>query len=213
MWLKYCWKGRKTASHPSIHPHLLFRAGLFFFIPRPKGSGDVVMSLASVRVLVRKHFSCRLCNLNTVRNILMILHCYIEQVMTMCGIQKWELSLKHFLCYLPFDAFYAYSCPLCNLNTLWNMIMILHSYEEQVMTMCRVQEDSSRSHTLWVISPWWFQVQFCVRSLTISRPRGWGDIAMSLASVLVRTDVRKHFRVRSVIWIPFWMFWWYFTVI
>ena len=36
--------------------------------------------------------------------------------------------------------FYAYSCPLCNLNILWNKIMILHSYEEQVMTMCHVQE-------------------------------------------------------------------------
>ena len=24
--------------------------------------------------------------------------------------------------------------------TIWNMIMILHSYVEQVMTMCRVQE-------------------------------------------------------------------------
>ena len=35
---------------------------------------------------------------------------------------------------------YAYSCPLCNLNTLWNIIMILHTYVEQVMKICRVQE-------------------------------------------------------------------------
>ena len=33
----------------------------------------------------------------------------------------------------------AYSCPLHNLKTIQNIIMILHSYVEQVMTMCRVQ--------------------------------------------------------------------------
>ena len=34
----------------------------------------------------------------------------------------------------------AISCPLCNLNTLWYIIMTLYSYVEQVMTMCRTQE-------------------------------------------------------------------------
>ena len=34
----------------------------------------------------------------------------------------------------------AISCLLNNLNTLWNIIMILHSYVEQIMTMCSVQE-------------------------------------------------------------------------
>ena len=34
----------------------------------------------------------------------------------------------------------AISCLLHNLKTVWNIIMILHSYVEQVMTMCRVQE-------------------------------------------------------------------------
>ena len=29
--------------------------------------------------------------------------------------------------YLPFGAFYAYSCQQCDLNALWNIIMILHS--------------------------------------------------------------------------------------
>ena len=31
------------------------------------------------------------------------------------------------------------SCPLDNLKIVWNIIMILHSYVEQVMT-CHVQE-------------------------------------------------------------------------
>ena len=34
----------------------------------------------------------------------------------------------------------AISCPLHNLKTVWNIFMILYSYVEQVMTMCRVQE-------------------------------------------------------------------------
>ena len=34
----------------------------------------------------------------------------------------------------------AISCPLYNLNTLSNIIMILHSYVEQVMTMRRIQK-------------------------------------------------------------------------
>ena len=53
---------------------------------------------------------------------------------------KNESSHFNTFSYLPFDAFYAYSCPLWNLNTLQNKIMILHSNVAQVMTMCRVQE-------------------------------------------------------------------------
>ena len=49
--------------------------------------------------------SCPLNNLNTVWNILMIHQSYVEQVMTMCRVQKWELSLYYFLSYLPFDTF------------------------------------------------------------------------------------------------------------
>ena len=58
----------------------------------------------------------------------------------MCCVQKRELSLYYFLSYPPYDVFYAYLCLLFNLNTLLNIIMILHSYIEQVMTMCHVQE-------------------------------------------------------------------------
>ena len=42
--------------------------------------------------------------------------------------------------YFPLIISDAILCPLYNFNALWNIIMILHSYEEQVMSMCRVQE-------------------------------------------------------------------------
>ena len=35
----------------------------------------------------------------------MILYSYVEQVMMMCLVQKWEISLYYFLSYLHFDAF------------------------------------------------------------------------------------------------------------
>ena len=41
---------------------------------------------------------------------------------------------------LPLIITDAISCPLYNLNILWNIIMIHHSYVEQVMTICDVQE-------------------------------------------------------------------------
>ena len=34
----------------------------------------------------------------------------------------------------------AVSCPLHNLKTVLNILVILHCYVEQVMMMCRVQE-------------------------------------------------------------------------
>ena len=68
----------------------------------------------------------------------MILHSYVEQAMTMCRVQEGHISLSHFLSYFPLMVSDAISCPLYNLNTLWNIIMILHSDVEQVMTMCGV---------------------------------------------------------------------------
>ena len=82
---------------------------------------------------------CLLYNLKTVWNIMMILYNYVEQVMWMCPIQEWQLSLSYFLSYFPLIISYAISCLLYNLNTLWNIIMILHSYVEQVMMMCHIQ--------------------------------------------------------------------------
>ena len=90
--------------------------------------------------MVSDAISCPLHNLNTLWNIIMILHSYVEQVMMMCSVQEWQLLLLYFLSYFPLMVSDAISCPLHNLNTLWNIIMILHSYVEQVMTMCRIQE-------------------------------------------------------------------------
>ena len=49
----------------------------------------------------------------------------------------------------------AISCPFFNLNTLWYIIMTLHSYVEQVMTMRRIYSNANSClHIFWVISPW-----------------------------------------------------------
>ena len=90
--------------------------------------------------MVSDAISCPLHNLKTVWNIIMILHSYVEQLMTMCRIQEWQLSLSYFLSYLPLMVTEAIFCQLHNLNTVWNILMILYSYVEQVITMCRVQE-------------------------------------------------------------------------
>ena len=60
----------------------------------------------------------------------MILHSYVEQVMAMCWVQEWQLSLSYFFSYFPLMVSDAISCPLHNLNALRYIIMILHSYVE-----------------------------------------------------------------------------------
>ena len=42
---------------------------------------------------------------------------------------------SYFLSCLPIMVSDAISCPLHNLKTDWNIIMVLHSYVEQVLTM------------------------------------------------------------------------------
>ena len=91
-------------------------------------------------LIISDAISCPFHNLKIVWNIIMILHSHVEQVMTMCHIQEWQLSLSYFLSYFPLIISDAILCLLYNLNTLWNIIMILHRYVEQVTTMCSVQE-------------------------------------------------------------------------
>ena len=91
-------------------------------------------------LMVSDAISCPLYNLKTVWNVIMILYSYVEQVLLMCHVQEWQLSLSYFLSYFPLIISYAILCPLYNLNSLWNIIMILHSYVEQVIMMCCVQE-------------------------------------------------------------------------
>ena len=91
-------------------------------------------------LMVSDAISCLLYKLKTVWNIMMILYSCVEQVMRMCRIQEWQLSLSYFLSYFPLIISDLISCPLYNMNTLWNIIMVLHSYVEQVKMMCGVQE-------------------------------------------------------------------------
>ena len=76
--------------------------------------------------------------LNILWNIIVILHSYVEQVMTIGRVQELQLSLSYFLSYFPLMVSDAISCPLYNLKTVWNILKILHSYVEQTMIMCRV---------------------------------------------------------------------------
>ena len=105
----------------------------------------------------------------------MILHRYVEQVMMLCRKQEWQLLLSYFLSYFPLMVLGMISCPLYNLNTFWNFFMILHRYVEQVMTMCREQE--------WQLLLSYFLSYFPLMILG----------------------------VRSIAWIPFEIFSWYFT--
>ena len=51
-------------------------------------------------------------------NIIMILHSYVEQVMSMRHVQACQLSLSYFLTYFPLMVSDAISCRHCILNTL-----------------------------------------------------------------------------------------------
>ena len=96
----------------------------------------------------RSKTSCPLCNLNTLRNILMIRGRNIEQDQATCRVQEWPLCLFYFWIYHPL--FYLKKilcplwkkilCPLCNSNTLWNISMVLGRNVEQDQTTCRIQE-------------------------------------------------------------------------
>ena len=85
-------------------------------------------------------YSFLLCNLNTLWNIIMILHSYVEKVLTICCVQEWQLLLSYFLSYFPLMVSDAISFPLHNVNTLWYIIMILYNYVEQVLTIRRILE-------------------------------------------------------------------------
>ena len=56
--------------------------------------------------------------------IIMILHSYVEQVLTMCRLQEGQLLLLYFRSYFPLIVSDAISCQLHNLNTLWYIIIL-----------------------------------------------------------------------------------------
>ena len=69
---------------------------------------------------------CLLHNLNTIWYIIMTLYSYVEQVITMCRVQEWQLLLLSYFLLMGLDAI---SCLLHNLNALCYIIMILYSYD------------------------------------------------------------------------------------
>ena len=91
-------------------------------------------------LIVSDAISCSLHNLKILWYIIMIPYNYVEQVMTMCHVQKWQPLLSYFFSYFLLIVSDAMSCPLHNLKTLWYIIRILYSYVEQVLTMCHVQD-------------------------------------------------------------------------
>ena len=84
-------------------------------------------------LMVSDAISCPLHNLKTVWDIIMILHSYIEQVMTMWHVQERQLSFLYSLSYLPLV---VKATVLCILNTVRSIIMKLYGSVEEVVTMC-----------------------------------------------------------------------------
>ena len=91
-------------------------------------------------LIVSDAISCPLHNLKSLWYIIMIFYSYVEHSLLMLRVQEWQLLLSYFLSYFPLIVSAAVSCPLHNLKTLWYFIMILHSYVEHILTMCRIQE-------------------------------------------------------------------------
>ena len=83
--------------------------------------------------MVSDAISCLFHNLKTVWNIIMRLHSYVEQVMTMCGVQEWQRSFLCFLSYLPLM---VKAIMPSILNTLRNIAMRLYGSVEEAVTMC-----------------------------------------------------------------------------
>ena len=118
------------------------------FIPRPKGSGDIAMSLGVRRPSVR--LSRPRPSVNTFLSALYHEYPleYFHDTSQLCrtGHDNVSRTRNGNSCYCtfwiisPLVIFLADSCPLCNLNTLWNIFMILHRNVEQVLTICCEQE-------------------------------------------------------------------------
>ena len=106
---------------------------------RASGSKVYLYLMKKGRQARHSDFKGILVLLSELSSFLMILYSCVQQVMTICRIQEWQLSLSYFLSYFPLIISAAISCPLNNLNALANLSMILHSYIEQVMMMCPVQ--------------------------------------------------------------------------
>ena len=81
-----------------------------------------------------------LCNTNTLRNILMILCRNVEQDEITCWVQERQLWLSYLWTYFSFLCLNLILCPLCNSNTLHNILMIFGRNVEQDEMTCHLQE-------------------------------------------------------------------------
>ena len=115
----------------------------------------------------------------------MILHSDVEQVMAMCRVQEWQLSLSYFLSYFPLMVSDAISCPLHNLNALWYIIIILYSYDKSVLMICCAQE--------WQLSPLHFLSYLPLR-LKLQCPLFWIPLGIFSWDYAVRFCRRGHDR-------------------
>ena len=71
----------------------------------------------------------------------MIYHSYVDQVMTMCLVQEWRLSLSYFPSYFPLIVSDAISCPLQLKKRL--------EYNHDTSQLCRTgHEDMSRTRMI-----------------------------------------------------------------
>ena len=98
-------------------------------------------------VLFFKLISCQLCNSNTFQNILIVFGRNVEQYEMKCRVK--ELQLPFLLLalspFIIFDSDYALVlCLLCKSNTLWNILMILGSNEEQDQMTCHIPESAAK---------------------------------------------------------------------
>ena len=118
--------------------------------PLPKGWGDIFLDGSRWR---RRKTSCPLCSLITLWNILMILGRNVDQDKMTCCIQDWQLWLSYFWSYRPLFYLKKILCLLCNLNTLWNILMVLGRNVEQDQTTCHVQEWQLCLSYFWLCLP------------------------------------------------------------
>ena len=160
---------------------------LYFYVPPYQrvgvgggGGGRVWDGSSWCQCLRQRKTSCRFCNLTTLWNILMILGRNVEQDQTACRAQEWQLSLSYFWSYHPLFYLKKILCPLCNLNTLWNILMVLGRNVAQDQTTCCVQE--------WQLYLSYFWCYFPLLCLTV---------------------IIHWFPVRSVSQRPFGIFLWY----
>ena len=113
----------------------------------------------------------------------MILDRNAEQDKMTCHDQEWKLLLSYFLSYLPFLYLNLISCPLCNTNTLWNILMILDRNIELDEMTCWVQK-----WQLWFSYFWSYLFCMNLISCPLCNSNSLHNILMILGSYLEQDE-------------------------